>query len=207
CLNQDGSNPTYDVNNEFCTLITRDNDGYRATVDTPYFNLGGIETSGIDVQLNWSFPVGPGRMGINSVVNFLDYYRDQVSPGDPFTDSTGTLAEGGQFDYRTFLTATYSQGAWSAGLRHRFLPSVHSAAYANAPDTTIQGASSYHSLDAFGSVRVSDRISLRGGIDNVLDLKPRIVGRNPGTTDAVGSTAPQFYDVLGRRYFLSVQLD
>lgn len=207
CLNQDGSNPTYDVDNEYCRLITRDSDGYRATVDTPYFNLGGIETAGVDVQLNWSFPAGPGRLGVNALVNFLDYYRDQVSPDDPFVDSTGTLAEGGQFDYRTFLTATYMQGKWSAGLRHRFLPSVKSAAYANDPNTPVQGAKSYHMLDAFGSVRINDTVSLRGGIDNVLDLSPRIVGRNPGTTEARGSTMPQFYDVLGRRYFLSVQLD
>ncbi len=207
CLNQDGSNPTYDVNNEYCALITRDNDGYRATVDTPYFNLGGVETAGIDVQFNWSLPVGPGNLNVNSVVNFLDYYRDQVNPDDPFIESTGTLAEGGQFDYKTFLTATYSQGNWSAGLRHRFLPRIKSADFATNPETTVQDVSSHHMLDAFGSVRLTDSISLRGGIDNVLDLKPRIVGRNPGTSDAVGLTAPQFYDVLGRRYFLSVQLD
>ncbi len=207
CLNRDGSNPTYDINNEFCQLISRDNEGYRATVDTPYFNLGGIETAGFDVQMNWSFPAGPGRIGLNGVVNILDYYRDQVSPDDAFIDSTGTLAEGGQFDYRTFLTATYSQGGWSAGLRHRYLPSIESANYANDPDTTVQGAGSYQMLDAFGSVRISERVSLRGGIDNVLDLKPEVVGRNPGTTDAVGQTNAQFYDVLGRRYYVSVQLD
>ena len=81
CLNQDGSNPTY-AYNDSCALITRDPDGYRATVNTPYQNLGGIETSGIDVQLNWGFPVGAARMNINSTINFLDYYRDQVSPTD-----------------------------------------------------------------------------------------------------------------------------
>ncbi len=53
-FNRNGDNPTYDVNNSYCKLIARDQDGYRATVDTPYFNLGGIETSGIDVQLNWT---------------------------------------------------------------------------------------------------------------------------------------------------------
>lgn len=207
CLNQDGSNPAYDVENEWCRLITRDNDGYRATVDTPYYNLGGIETAGIDVQLNWSFPAGPGRIGVNAVVNFLDYYRDQVSPDDPFIDSTGTLLDGGQFDYRTFNTVTYSQGAWSAGLRHRYLPSIKSASYATDPGTTIQGASSYNMLDAFGSVRINDTISLRGGIDNLLDLKPRVTGRDPGTNESAGTTAPQYYDVLGRRFFLSVQVD
>jgi len=205
CLNQDGSNPNYEFN-EYCALIKRDGDGYRATVDTPYFNLGGIETSGVDVQLNWATPVGPGRLALNAVVNFLDYYRDQVSPTDAFIDSTGTFRSGGQYDYRTFTTLTYMQGSWSAGLRHRFLPKIHSADYATNKNTTVQGAASYSNLDAFGSFTLNSNISLRGGIDNLLDKQPPITGRNPGTTDAVGLTNPQYYDVIGRRFFLSVQL-
>ena len=88
---------------------------------------GGIETSGVDVQFNWNIPMGAGHLNLNSVINFLSYYRDQVSPADKFVDSTGTLARGGQYDFRTFTTATFSQGDWSAGLRHRFLPSIEDA--------------------------------------------------------------------------------
>jgi len=207
CLNQDGSNPSYDVDNTYCRLITRDADGYRATVDTPYFNLGGIQTSGIDVQLNWSFPLLTGNLNVNSVVNFLDYYRDQVSPADAFIDSTGTFRSGGQYDYRTFTSLSFSKGVWSAGVRHRYLPSIESADYATNPNTTVRGAGGYNIFDAFGSYTVNDHITLRGGIDNLLDRDPPRVGINPGTTDAVGATNPQYYDVLGRRFFLSVQLD
>jgi iron complex outermembrane recepter protein len=207
CLNHDGSNPTYDVNNDYCKLISRDRDGYRATVDTPYFNLGGIETSGIDVQFNWNIPIGPGHLNLNSVINFLDYYRDQVSPADPFVDSTGTLARGGQYDFKTFTTATFSQGEWSAGLRHRFLPSIDDASAATNPNTKVLGVGSYNMFDIFGSYRFNKSLQLRGGIDNVFDIDPPSVGRNPGVTAAVGVTNAQYYDVLGRRYFLSVQMD
>jgi outer membrane receptor protein involved in Fe transport len=207
CLNRDGSNPSYDVNNTYCRLITRDRDGYRATVDTPYFNLGGIETSGIDVQFNWSFAAGPGRVNVNSVINFLDYYRDQVSPADAFIDSTGTFRSGGQYDYKTFTTVNYMQDAWSVGIRHRFLPSIDSADSATNPNTTVQGAGSYNMIDLFASYAINDMVRLTGGIDNLFDFDPEIVGRNPGVTEAAGSTVPTYYDVLGRRYFLSVQLD
>jgi iron complex outermembrane recepter protein len=206
CLNQDGSNPGYEFN-EYCELITRDPDGYRATVDTPFFNLGGIETAGVDVQFNWSFPAGAGRINVNSVVNFLDYYRDQVSPTDPFIESTGTFRSGGQYDWRTFTTLTYMADRWSVGLRHRFLPSIKSADAATNPNTTVQGAGGYSMMDMFGSYRVNDQVSVRGGIDNLFDRDPAITGRNPGSTAAVGSTMPQFYDVLGRRFFVSIQLD
>ena len=206
CLNQDGSNPTYAFN-DYCQLITRDSDGYRATVNTPYFNLGGIQTSGVDVQLNWALPVLGGRLNINSVVNFLGKYKDQVSPTDPFINSTGTLRSGGQFDYRTFTTTSFAKDAWSAGLRHRFLPSIKSADAALIPNTPVRGAGGYSMLDAFGSYTINEKISLRGGIDNVLDRDPAVVGRNPGVTEAAGVTNAGYYDVLGRSYYLSVQVN
>jgi iron complex outermembrane recepter protein len=130
-----------------------------------------------------------------------------VSPADPFVDSTGTLARGGQYDYKTFTTATFAQGEWSAGLRHRFLPSIEDASAATNPNTTVKGTSSYHMIDLFGSYRFNKTVQLRGGIDNVFDIDPEIVGETPGVTAAAGVTNAQYYDVLGRRYFLAVQLD
>jgi outer membrane receptor protein involved in Fe transport len=206
CFNVDGGNPTYDVNNQYCKLITRDTDGYRATVDTPYSNLGGIQTSGVDVQLNWGFPVLAGRMNVNSVVSFLDYYRDQVSPADAFIDSTGTFRSGGQYDYRILTTLNYSQGPWGFGLRHRFLPSIKDTAFATNPNTTVRPVGAYGILDAFGNYEINKQISLRGGIDNVTGRDPPRTGVNPGQTAGAGITNPQYYDVLGRRYYMSVTL-
>ena len=71
--------------------------GYRATVDTPYQNLGALQTAGWDLSLNWGFDVAGGAMNLTSVFNYLDYYRDQQSPTAPFIDATGTLLRGGQF--------------------------------------------------------------------------------------------------------------
>ncbi len=71
----------------------------------------------------------------------------------------------------------------------------------------MKGAGSYHMIDVFGSFRINKTVQLRGGIDNVFDIDPEIVGENPGVTAAAGTTNAQYYDVLGRRYFLSVQLD
>jgi outer membrane receptor protein involved in Fe transport len=64
----------------------------------------------------------------------------------------------------------------------------------------------YGTLDAFGSFEINKQISLRGGIDNVTNREPPRVGINPGTTAAAGVTNAQYYDVLGRRYYMSVQL-
>ena len=71
----------------------------------------------------------------------------------------------------------------------------------------MQGASAYSNFAAFGSYNFSKHVSLRGGIDNLLNRDPEIVGRNPGVTNAFGSTSPGFYDPIGRRYYLSAEVN
>ena len=132
--------------------------------------------------------------------------RSVVSPKDAFIDSTGTFRTGGQYDYRILTTLNYSQGAWSAGVRHRFLPGIKDASYATNKATTVRPVGAYGILDAFGSYEINKQISLRGGIDNLTDRDPPRVGVNPGQTAAAGITNPQYYDVLGRRYYMSVTL-
>lgn len=206
CLNEDGSNPNYEFNS-YCELITRDSDGYRATVDTPYFNLGGLETAGVDVQFNMRFDALGGMFSISSMVNWLDYYRDQVSKDDPFIESTGTFRSGGQFDYRILSNVNYIRDNWSLGFRHRFLPEIDAADRATDPNSTVQGADSYHMVDTYGSYQWSDTITLRGGIDNILDLDPENFNRNPGINNATNTTNPAYYDVLGRRYYVAVEMN
>jgi iron complex outermembrane recepter protein len=211
CLNADGvSNPTY-AYIDSCKLIARDQDGYRATVITPYLNLGGIATSGIDAQINWPFNALGGKMNFNTVVNYLDYFRDQQSVTAPVIDRTATLSglgggAGGNYRYRIFTTMTYMRNDWSAGIRHNFLPAIKNAAYATNHATTIQGASSYSNFAAFGSYTVSEHVSLRGGVDNLFDTDPKIVGRQAGRTNAFGLTSPGFYDPIGRRFYLAAEL-
>jgi len=146
-------------------------------------------------------------MNITSVFNYLDYYRDQQTVADPFVESTGTFRSGGQFDYRILNTLNYSRDDWSLGFRHRFLPSIENFAYATDPTTSIQGAGSYHMIDAFGRFVVSEKITVRGGIDNLFDLDPETNGYNPGVTSASSSTSPAYYDVIGRRYYVAFELN
>ncbi len=212
CFNQDGaSNPSYSYI-DACSLIARDQDGYRATVITPYLNLGGIQTSGVDVQFNWGFDALGGKMNLTSVVNFLDYFRDQQSDKVAYVDRTGTLSglnggPGGNYDYRMTSTLSYMRDDWSVGLRMNYLPAIKNAAYATNKATTVEGAGSYSNFSAFGSYQWTKQVSLRGGIDNLFNTDPEIVGRNPGVTNALGATSPGFYDAIGRRYYVAVELN
>lgn len=68
CYNLDGSNPSYSPTNSFCGLLTRDSNGLLQLIQTPYLNLGGLKTSGIDVQFSWDIPAGPGTFFFNTGV-------------------------------------------------------------------------------------------------------------------------------------------
>ncbi len=87
CFNGTGSNPTYDPNNAFCKLINRDNLFDFAGVDGVYTNIGAIQTSGIDLQLNWAANLNdlgipaPGALSLDLAVNHLGSYEIQNCSG------------------------------------------------------------------------------------------------------------------------------
>ena len=65
------------------------------------------------------------------------------------------------------------------------------------------GARDY--LDLAATWRMSDRWEFRGGINNVFDKDPPLIGSgNLATTFLNGNTAPQVYDALGRFIFFGV---
>ena len=82
CYNLDGTNPTYDPANPFCAALRRNpTTGGVDTVAAPYLNLGGLRTSGIDAQIDWKIPAGPGSLDINILANFTDSYETQLLRG------------------------------------------------------------------------------------------------------------------------------
>ncbi|MES2607016.1 MAG: TonB-dependent receptor [Pseudomonadota bacterium] len=207
CFNSNGaSNPTYDINNSWCKMIRRNPiTGDREEVDTPFFNLGTLETQGIDLTLNWSQDVGPGVASINSTLNYLDNFEYQLAPGAAIADATGTLDQGGLFEFISFTRFGYSLGDLNLGINWRHMSSIDSAAKATVPTTTIQGPGSYD-MFSFNSSYNWDKYTFRFGIDNLLDEDPELTQSNPrgGDTDS-DVTNPGLYDLLGRRWYVGVQ--
>jgi outer membrane receptor protein involved in Fe transport len=208
CFNADGaSNPTYSIDGAggLCRLIIRDPvSGYRFQVRTPFFNLGGIDTTGADLQFNWNGQ----RFGVNFAATIIDEYSTQSTPDSPFLDAAGTLAEGGQYDWRTYTTFRYSLGdAVDLGLGWRQLPEVKAAAIVQTPTSTVDPTSAYDLFDFYGNWSITDRTRLRFGIDNLLNTEPEIVGADPPNTNASGFTYPGYYDTLGQRFYLGLTLN
>ena len=211
CFNSDGvSNPSYSVSDPggFCKLINRDaGTGGAGTVAERYLNAGLINTSGTDLSANWTKDLkGGGTFYMNHLISFLNKYDTQTTPTDPALHYKGTLGNSGQFDYRLNSTFGYRfGGSASVGVRWLYYPAVKNAAFVTDKNTPLLPTKSYEVLDLFAGYDINKRYELRGGIDNLLDTKPAIVGALPNDTNSA-STMPAYYNPLGRRLYVGLKI-
>jgi iron complex outermembrane receptor protein len=194
-----------------------------------------------------------GGLGFSVQATFLDYYKTKQSPAnyDIETDWKNSLGpslaslNAGAYKYRTFSTFSYFRDDWSVSLRWRGLPSVWSAGYAtqqaikannatvaaggpgillNYVPTTEVETNAYRLFDLSFTYNIK-KISLRGGINNLLNTAPEYTGGTagvpvgatltsycngaPGCLNPSGYSLPStgswnggYYDTIGRRYFV-----
>jgi iron complex outermembrane recepter protein len=207
--------------NPYCQYINREyapaaGDFYGAPRNyvAPYVNQGGIQSRGIDLELDWGlrfndtdlFKSVPGGISVNIVANYLDRYAVSPFQGAAYINYTGSvtsspLAGSANYRYRTLSTFGYSVGPATLGFRWQHLPSADG-------DPTTPGTSgplnAYNEVDFFTSYALTDAVTLRGGIDNLMNAWPVWVGANASTT-AIGTTDAN-YDTVGRRFYLGVKL-
>jgi outer membrane receptor protein involved in Fe transport len=216
--------------NPYCDLIRREYTGlpsgsfgadrrYMAT----YVNLGGIKTSGVDVQLDWGVNLGfvPGMFTTNIQYNKLNEFKQSPFAGAPFTERKGTWDAGYNYDWQLLSTFGYSNGPYSVGLRWSHKPGLNPPSSASSSTMPVE---SYDLLDLFGRWAINERYEVRAGIDNLLDKDPGVFNATrvvctavgPGCTavgavntaasnNALGSSVVG-QDTFGRRYFLAVKV-
>ena len=227
CFNANGTNPNYDVNNEFCQLILRrPNDGGWVSTTAQYRNLGLVSTSGFDATLDWAIPapgIGgeEGSFGITTNFTYLQKYDFQLTASSPVLDyanSSGTVNVltppfGSQFRWKTFTTASYDFGPGSIALSWRHLPKTRNVAKVLSPTSTVQDTPAYDWFGLSARYQAADQVELRAGVDNLFDKQPPRVGVNTQTTGRVGAyntasgqTDPGAYDVIGRSFYVGATL-
>jgi outer membrane receptor protein involved in Fe transport len=208
CFNIDGANPTLSPGNEFCSYITRDPlTGRISDIRQPTRNLGAFRTSGVDVALRWSVPIGGDRLTLDANLTWLDSFTVQTAPGRPFLQYAGTVGGTAVFqpgslpEWKAVTELSYAHGDFNLGGRWRFIDAMRSVQRVVNPASTTPGVPSYNLFDLFASFRVSGDFILRLGVNNVANKEPPVVSGVPGTTEA--ST----YDVLGRTFYVSTRLN
>jgi outer membrane receptor protein involved in Fe transport len=217
-------NPEFELN-AACERIQRDQtSGETQQITVNYSNLGRVETSGFDVQLDWAVrfaDVGidlPGRISLNT--NFTYLLEFSTTPDQyviPLTDYAGTTGGGevgtqaGSYRWKLFSRLNYNLGSFDVGLQWRHFAALDHVTTVTTTNSTITGAPAYDVFNLTGRYTLNDNVNLRFGIDNLFDKAPPLIAVDTSVVPGDGRLAggrydAGNYDVLGRRFFVGVNL-
>jgi len=194
-------------------------------------NVGGLEEKGIDIDGAYSLDVGAmGKVRFGLVGTWLnDYTVTPIAANGASYNCAGyyglacsSVTEGAGtpvFRWRDTFRTTWST-PWdgidvSVAWRYFSAVQLESLSYnpliaAAAGATVANGGisntdahiASYSYLDLTASAKVGDKVTVRLGVNNVLDKSPPVIGSNNlPSTSGNGNTFPQVYDSLGRFIF------
>jgi outer membrane receptor protein involved in Fe transport len=141
-----------------------------------------------------------GRLMLSTAIAFVRDYEIQQLPNGPWTNYTNTNTIGQPLPrWKGLTTVGYDADTLSVGLRWRYLGSMADISKVTTPANPGKPVASYNLFDLFGNYQLSPNVTLRAGINNVLDKGLLVVASSQTSTDT--ST----YDPVGRSYYLGVK--
>jgi iron complex outermembrane receptor protein len=208
----------------FCQAIQRDpGTGQIINVNVGNANAGALKTEGIDFEGHYAHGLGWGLLGYTSklelssdwtyVTQFtLTPIKDQPSITDQCIGAYGPTCGEPMPSWKGVTRLTWSNGPLNLSLRYRFIDSVTIDKYllplrtgGTVPplDTlTNPVLPSANYLDLSFTWDITDKLQISGGINNVFDWGPPIVGSSAG----YGNTWPATYDPYGQTFFFNARL-
>lgn len=195
-------NPGFEPSNVYCSFFARDATTGFIFANIIDRNIGGLETSGVDVQFDWGYRIGAGVVGINALVSYVDTWQ-YLDPSRGTIEYAGTVGGGGLGRSlprtRSLLNLTFdANDGWKLLARWRHVGPASDVVYRDFDVPAVDY------VDLGGSYAftqgVLDGLTIRAGAENVFDAAPPIF---PSWQQA--NTDPSQYDVLGRSYYLRVQ--
>ncbi|MEO1661178.1 MAG: TonB-dependent receptor [Pseudomonadota bacterium] len=185
----------------FCNAISRGGDGLITQVSVTSQNVASLTLNGWDILADYEYDAGKwGLFGIDYVGTVTE--ENTLLPfegGDPLecAGAFGVDCDDPQPEYKHRLAAKWANGPYTAQLLWRYIGSTEDdGGLSFTPAVEELDAESY--FDVSGSWDINEVLTLTGGIDNVLDTEPPILGDN----QEQANTFPATYDVFGRTVFL-----
>lgn len=208
CFNRDNANPTFSPTNSWCQQFSRETSN-GGVIELQQFerNQAFIKTSGVDFAFNWGteLPSNLGSFDIALVSTWLEKYETQTTNVDPVNDYAGTIGSttgNGRPDWRHTVTPSWALGPVKAQLTARYIDDMaHANTVTGGSPLTNTSVDSAWYYDLSGRYEVMENVALRVGINNVSDKQPQLFSPN-----VQANTDPSLYDILGRRYFVGLDV-
>jgi outer membrane receptor protein involved in Fe transport len=184
-------------------------------------NIGRLKTSGIDVQANYRLRAGFGlfdsksRFDLNFAGNWTREFTVTPIQELPALKNFcaglfGPTCGEPKFKYKTTSRVTWLTGPLSLSARHRWVSSVkldvlnlparrgETAPAGSTEAVPNIGAENY--VDLSFKYDLDERVAFWGGVNNVLDNKPPLLG----SRQRRNNTFPDTYDAVGTEFFLGM---
>ncbi|MGL1955766.1 MAG: TonB-dependent receptor [Colwellia sp.] len=213
----------------FCDKITRYGAdagalyGNSKDIDDRTTNVGGVNSSGIDFNINYTTEVASGILRVNLDTTYYAKY-DKIQADGSIVEHSGkywdSSAGDGNFpELKSNLNLNYSMDDWSIAYAIRYLASVEeSVGFAESADWSLEDISSDFRTEAVGEegwdvfrdvgsniihdarfTYFMDNITATVGIDNLFDKAPPYMAS--GFND---NTDPRTYNTTGRHAYISL---
>ncbi|WP_088331788.1 TonB-dependent receptor [Lacimicrobium sp. SS2-24] len=196
---------------KFCDLINRGPNGNlwvgQANVTSTDINIGFLATSGVDIEATYDFDIGDmGGMSIGLVGTWLEELTNQPLPGAPIDECAGywdrNVCGSPSPEWRHNLRASWTT-PWDATVTATWRYMGEAEEFGSPANPTKFKAQNY--LDLAATWQAHENVSLRLGVNNVLDKEPPLMPNAPAGSGN-GNTFPGAYDALGRYVFAGVSL-
>jgi iron complex outermembrane receptor protein len=187
------------LTNPFCAPLNhRTPDGQLYDVSLLNANIANISSSGIDFRLDYRFETGSlGKFSYFLAGTYLIENTTKSSPVVPAVDCAGFIGGGscGSANpiWRFTQRLTWDLEPVQVSLRHRFIGSAKDGRIAAAiasgaarPLLAVPETGDVHYFDLSAFVNVTDKVTLFGTIDNLLDKNPPYQLFERETYDAIG---------------------
>lgn len=188
-------------NNAFCDLITRDaTSGLVTRINALDINVANLQTEGVDFSADYKFDYRDIDFGWS--MNGTYVTKDEFVPfsGGEVVDSLGEIGVP-EFKINSTLIADWENLRLGWSLRYLDEVNIEN-------DELNRGkvdAFFYNDIYANYAMGDAGQYSVYGGIDNLFDEQPPVLGQGvPG--DVTGTnTAADVYDVYGRSFFVGLR--
>jgi len=202
-----------------CQAFQRRPDGFVSFVSTPTANLARLRTRGIDWQINANKTIGKNRLHLGLSGTRLLGSTVQFNPNLAAIDCAGsfsfpcgnTIQGTATPRWKLFNRASLQRGPITVSLRHRYFSSTRNGQFTlnKAFDQPVptnlpvhaERLQARHYFDASVAFDFGSQFDLTLGVNNLTGAKPSLTG----LSQIQANTDPSLYDVLGRRFFVSVK--
>jgi iron complex outermembrane receptor protein len=198
-------------------LVTVDGAGNITLIQSTNLNAGSVETSGIDVDLQWKSAKGSwGQFGAELNGTWIQSFKE-VLPDGTVQQSVGHSIDGAGkplnavatsnggilFRWRHSLQGTWAYGPVMLALTQNFQSGYDDAARADASDAAAAvHHGSFQTWDLAGAYSGVKNLTLRAGVKNIVNKQPP-TAINLGQYFQTGYD-PTYYDPHGRFVYGSV---